>query len=141
MSVPKKYLVKEGTMPSHADAKPGQFVYHANGYDYGLADDDTEASGEEYISVSNNKFGASPFFTFPMRLLEQVESDIVTYPDDDHAKNVCKIGQAECCRYLTMAATGYSCAKHTSLKVTLDFRASKGEMKAIGDNCEGLYSR
>jgi hypothetical protein len=64
------------------------------------------------------------------------------FPDLEHAKNICQVGQgSNCCRYLTMALDGWSCEKHSSLKSYLDFRARTGMMHAIGDNCEGKDSR
>lgn len=59
-------------------------------------------------------------------------------PTDTHAKEVCKVGQgAECCRYLTMKATGWSCQKHTELRRYFDQRVAEGAMNARGDNCIG----
>lgn len=64
------------------------------------------------------------------------------FPDTDYAKTVCKIGQgAECCRYITMAPTGWSCEKHGSLKAYIDFRVLRDAMVSKGDNCEGKDSR
>jgi len=64
------------------------------------------------------------------------------YPDDMYVKAVCKVGQLECCRYLTMGPNGWSCEKGTpALKALLDDRVAKGTIRARGDNCEGLGSR
>lgn len=58
--------------------------------------------------------------------------------NDAYRTETCKIGQgAECCRYLTMGADGFSCAKRTSLRYTIDNRVRK--MNAKGDNCDGVY--
>jgi hypothetical protein len=58
-----------------------------------------------------------------------------TPPDDVWAKSVCLIGfGAETCRYLTMGASGWGCAKLSSLRPIIDARA---DMRAKGDNCEG----
>lgn len=66
-------------------------------------------------------------------------SDFVT---DDHAKLICKIGQGrDCCRYLTMSPTGWSCEKLTDLGRALDMRVTTGTMVARGDNCEGRAAR
>ncbi len=51
-------------------------------------------------------------------------------------KEVCKIGQEGCCRYIIAGANGITCAKLTPLKDVLDARVSK--MNAQGDNCKGL---
>ncbi len=57
---------------------------------------------------------------------------------DDKLHAVCKIGQIECCRYLTVGGAGFACEKHTSLRSLLDARVADGKMRAIGDNCEGI---
>lgn len=55
-----------------------------------------------------------------------------------HIKEICRIGQGElCCRYLTMAPTGWSCMKGTALQLLLDNRVKYNDMVAQGDNCEG----
>ena len=52
-------------------------------------------------------------------------------------ETVCLVGKgAECCRYIVAGADGITCAKHTSLKLTIDARINK--MTAKGDNCDGL---
>jgi hypothetical protein len=53
-------------------AKVGDTVYPVKGYDYGLARDDTYATGEEYISVTLDQNGDYPYFTVPVRLIESV---------------------------------------------------------------------
>lgn len=64
------------------------------------------------------------------------------YPDAEHAKTICKIGQDHaCCRYLTMHPAGWSCEKHSSMKPYFDRRAAIGAMTARGDNCPGKDSR
>lgn len=67
----------------------------------------------------------------------------MTYPDDHHAKTVCKIGQrAETCRYLTLhGAAGWSCEKATDVGRLLDERVAQNTINARGDNCSGLASR
>lgn len=144
MSAPRKYRVVALATPfaSHIDAKAGDFVYECFGYDYGLASDDTRATGIPHRSVTLSRFGAYPSFTIPEEALEPVEPDVPEYPSDEHTKTVCKIGAgAETCRYLTMGAHGWSCEKHSSVANTLDRRVRNNEMVAQGDNCEGLYSR
>lgn len=57
--------------------------------------------------------------------------------DDGYRKTVCLLGTgATCCRYLLLGPGGWSCGKLSSLRATIDERASK--MTAQGDNCEGL---
>ena len=55
-----------------------------------------------------------------------------------HLKDVCKAGQgAATCRYITMNASGWLCAKlDPSLKPMIDARIAT--MRAKGDNCEGV---
>lgn len=65
-----------------------------------------------------------------------------TYPSDEYAKTVCKIGMGhECCRYLTIGPAGWSCEKLSILAPHLDRRVAAKEMTARGDNCPGLDSR
>jgi len=55
-----------------------------------------------------------------------------------HVKTICKIGQGhECCRYLVMGASGFECAKLTSLRRNLDLRVFNKTIHARGDNCDG----
>jgi len=65
-----------------------------------------------------------------------------TPPDDLWARSICKIGQGhDCCRYLTMAPSGWSCEKHTVLRMHLDWRVAEENIVARGDNCEGRGAR
>jgi hypothetical protein len=60
------------------------------------------------------------------------------WPGMDYIEAVCRIGQgALCCRYLTMGADGWHCAKNTPLRRLLDERVAAGAINARGDNCEG----
>lgn len=55
---------------------------------------------------------------------------------------ICLIGKGSaCCRYLTMGAGGFECAKHTNLRDTIDRRVEAGSFTARGDNCKGLGLR
>ena len=59
--------------------------------------------------------------------------------DIGHAKDICKLGQAEdCCRYLMVGGNGFECAKLTKLKKTIDKKVKSGIFKAQGDNCDGI---
>jgi hypothetical protein len=62
-------------------------------------------------------------------------------PDDEWVKVACKPNTAECCRYLTMSPGGWSCVKLSGLGKILDGRVARGEMRAVGDNCQGRGSR
>ena len=54
-------------------------------------------------------------------------------------KNVCKIYESDsCCRYTMMNQIGFFCAKNTKLKKMLDDMVKLNQMKAKGDNCNGL---
>jgi hypothetical protein len=65
-----------------------------------------------------------------------------TPPEDQWAKEICRIGQGkDCCRFLTMAPTGWSCEKTSSFSDHLTTKASLGLMVAISDNCEGRGTR
>lgn len=61
---------------------------------------------------------------------------------EKHLMEVCKMGKIEsCCRYLVMGRDGFTCAKQPELISTrkaLDEKAKRGEMIAMGDNCEGM---
>lgn len=73
---------------------------------------------------------------------EQPIGKIGDFPDKEHVKSVCKIGQGhDCCRYLTMAPLGWSCEKRGALKKYLDMRVATAGMVARGDNCEGKDAR
>lgn len=54
--------------------------------------------------------------------------------------DTCKAGQGPAtCRYITMGADGWACAKLLPLlKATIDNKVSRGTMKAQGDNCPGV---
>jgi hypothetical protein len=57
-----------------------------------------------------------------------------------HLHSICKLKQGnDTCRYIGLVPSlGFVCAKKTPMKTMLDKRASNNEMKATGDNCEGL---
>jgi hypothetical protein len=59
---------------------------------------------------------------------------------DEHVKTVCRPGCGNAtCRYLTMGAEGWGCAKLDGrLRFHIDNRVAAGTMGARGDNCEGL---
>ena len=54
------------------ELKPGDVVYALHKYDYGLASDDTRATGVDHISVSKSPEGDYPSWTIAERDLEEV---------------------------------------------------------------------
>lgn len=54
-------------------AEAGDIVYEQSVHDYGLASDDTRHTGYPHISVTVNSDGAYPFFTVPVRDLEEIK--------------------------------------------------------------------
>ncbi|PCI20155.1 hypothetical protein COB64_02490 [Candidatus Wolfebacteria bacterium] len=73
---------------------------------------------------------------------ETIFSSTKSFPQDEHIEKTCKPGKGKkTCRYLTMTSNGWSCAKYNSIKDTIDDRVSKGEMKAVGDNCDGILGQ
>jgi hypothetical protein len=78
-------------------------------------------------------------------MASQVElfSKFSSFPDEQHVKDVCKIGQGEAaCRFLVgvPAAGGlrYECAKATTLQWTLNERANNNDLRSRGNNCGGI---
>lgn len=63
-------------------------------------------------------------------------------PSDDWVRDFCKPDSTTCCRYLAMSPNGWSCEKHNQrLKVLIDRRVERGQIRAVGDNCPGRASR
>lgn len=59
---------------------------------------------------------------------------------EQYVRDVCKMGQgAECCRYLTMGADGWSCEKGSALQFVIDGKVKDGSFTAQGDNCDGAF--
>jgi len=64
------------------------------------------------------------------------------YPKNEWVKTVCKVGGGkDCCRYLIMACTGWSCEKKSPLAHVIDWRVTKGTWKATGSDCPGKDAR
>lgn len=69
----KKYRLK--TDSQITDAKAGDIVYDCLYADYGVANDDTRILGYRHISVTLDKDGGYPFFTHPLRDLEEMANE------------------------------------------------------------------
>ncbi len=50
----------------------GTIVFDQSGHDYGLARDDTNATGKKHVSVTLNSDGDYPGFTVPVEDLKQI---------------------------------------------------------------------
>lgn len=118
-------------------AAAGTVVYPLKGYDYGLASDDTDATGIPHRSVTLDRAGGYPSFTAPEPDLEPIQVEDFQPLTTEHIDLVCQPGTERCCRYLTMGPRGWGCEKLTSLRLALDMRVDAGSMRAIGDNCDG----
>lgn len=70
-NTPQAYRIRRASQ-LNKDAVQGTTVYLCRGYDYGLASDDTRATGIEHVSVTMNSNGDYPSFTIPLRDLEKV---------------------------------------------------------------------
>ena len=137
----KGYSVVRGDR-SATPVDVGTVVFPSKIYDYGLAADDTVATGIRYISVTKSQYGGGFVFTIPHEDLAEIDVEELPEIDDQHAREVCRIGQqGECCRYLTMASTGWSCEKLGPMGPELAARAKLGKIIAQADNCEGRRCR
>lgn len=56
----------------------GSTVYQYTGYDYGLAKDDTQITGWQHMSVTLNRDGSTPFFTIPVKDLDEQGSLVMS---------------------------------------------------------------
>jgi hypothetical protein len=72
MRTPKSYTVKDTPVTGGAVGKvnKGDTVYELVAYGYGLASDDTRATGVQHISVTFNEDGSYPSYTIPAHNLE-----------------------------------------------------------------------
>jgi hypothetical protein len=57
---------------------------------------------------------------------------------DKWLKEKCKIGTPKACRFITCGADGFSCEKNGMFADTLNARAKNKQMRARGDNCNGV---
>lgn len=70
------------------------------------------------------------------------QGKIGDFPDLEYAKAICKMGHGrDCCRYLALHPSGFSCEKHGTLRKHIDYRVTAGTMVANSDNCEGKDAR
>lgn len=72
---PKKYRIKEQPVIGSSagqEQQKGDIVYEFIGHDYGLARDDSIATGTIHTSVTIEADGSSPFFTVPVHNLEEI---------------------------------------------------------------------
>lgn len=72
---PKKYRIKDQPVIGSAagqEQQKGDIVYEFIGHDYGLARDDTFATGTLHTSVTIEKDGSGSFFTVPVHNLEEI---------------------------------------------------------------------
>ena len=68
----KQYRLKESPTTGGAPGTlAGTIVYEWRGHDYGAASFDSMMRQEQYMSVSLQP-GENPYFTVPVRLLEEV---------------------------------------------------------------------
>lgn len=74
MEKPKAFLLKSDS----PWAKAGSRVYELAGFDYGLARDDTLATGVQHVSVTLEEDGDYPSFTVPKKDLDPVEEESVS---------------------------------------------------------------
>ncbi len=126
--------------PLEPKATAGTVVYPIRGDDYGLARDDERATGIPHRSVTLDRAGGYPSFTVAEANLESIDAPDFDELTDNHVSEVCKPGSVGCCRYLVMGPA-WECAKVTSMRLTIDLKADRGEMRATGDNCDGRAAR
>lgn len=56
--------------------------------------------------------------------------------DNEHLQNVCKIGKADCCKYVLMGS-GFVCAKDTGDATRIHALSQAEHFRAKSDNCQG----
>lgn len=72
----EKFRLLKGAA-TNSEAVAGTAVYSCKYHDYGLASDDTAATGIPHISVTLSPEGEYPCFTVPERDLEAVEAGLM----------------------------------------------------------------
>jgi len=59
--------------------------------------------------------------------------------DEKTIKEICLIGQGEItCAYISVGPDGFTCLKGTNQEGQIKRRLLTGELRAQGDNCDGL---
>lgn len=75
MTKPRKFRIKDKPVMGSAAGQShekGDIVYECLQYDYGVAHDDTRATGVPHTSVTLEEDGSYPFFTVPTHNLEEI---------------------------------------------------------------------
>ncbi|MBM1173468.1 hypothetical protein [Microvirga arabica] len=62
---PKYFLLNNRIINGEKIASAGEKVFISPHYDYGLAREDTQATGVEHVSVTQSSDGSGPTFTVP----------------------------------------------------------------------------
>jgi len=58
--------------------------------------------------------------------------------EENYVLEICKLGEKDCCRYLSRDGNGYCCEKkYPDRKAYLDKMVEDKKVFAAGDNCEG----
>jgi hypothetical protein len=73
-----KYIVLNASQASDDSTVVGQLLYQCAKHDYGLARDDTNMFGIEYVSVSKDPTGDYSFFTIPREHLKELKDEPAT---------------------------------------------------------------
>lgn len=116
----------------------GTILYDCLLPDYGVRSDNERLLNQPCSSVTQKRSGDYPFHIIPTNLLEPVSYQPLPNLTDEHVEATCKPGQGpSTCRYLGFGRSGWRCLKHTLLAYTLDDRVEKGDISALGDNCNG----
>lgn len=75
MVKPRKFRIKESPVigGGAGSLSEGDVVYELMFHDYGLANDDTNATGFMHMSVTLDETGDYPSFTIPVHNLEEIK--------------------------------------------------------------------
>jgi hypothetical protein len=69
----KSFKVLRADRAANKDIKNGDIVFNSMMHDYGCSNDDTRYTGIEHISVTLKEDGSYPFFTIPIRDLQEIK--------------------------------------------------------------------
>lgn len=126
-------------LKSPPPGEEGKLYFLFRGQDYDAAHDQTQILGRSCGAFTEKAFGGYPFVVLPWDDVEEADAPHLSSPRDDQVRSLCRVGQgSDCCRYLAVGPTGWSCEKLTPLAMHIDARE---DMVARGDNCEGLAPR